>query len=95
MTVSEAVRTLSAVAEGTVDPSTTIYGEDEYYVKLLHLDSETNVELQYKDGELMDGYVIRNGSSFSLSVEELELADIARQNYEMAERIRRLEATHG
>ena len=86
---SEHMSTLLNIAMGD-DPLPDIYGMTEYYVRRLHLSSDTDVELYYQNGELVDGYINEDGKVFSLTPDEMRIADRARQAYEQAERKRRM-----
>lgn len=86
---SEHMSTLRNIAMGA-DPLPDIYGMTEFYIRRLHLSSETDVELYYQNGELVDGYINENGKTFSLTPSELKIADDARKAYELAENKRRM-----
>ena len=86
---SEHMSTLLNIAMGA-DPLSDIYGMTQYYVRRLYLSSEADVELHYRNGELVDGYINEDGKVFSLTPDEMRIADDARKAYELAENKRRM-----
>lgn len=92
MKISDYMNELQQVAQGTADPLQTIFGTVVYRVKKMHLSADTDIELHYQNGVLVDGYINMGEKTFSLDADELEVADKAYRKYVKADNIRCLEA---